>query len=267
MDFWFMQKDTRFLQYEEHAHGYWEVLLNLEGSGTMRIDGKNYPFGPGTIFCIRPGTKHAKYSEHGFSDGGLLIRDFCFGDTADQVLVFQDDAAGTFRTLYQLGVDASLDPGTSIYHERYLRSILDAIQNLLCRWKDANQFNDEVARIQKLLYDHVSDPDFDLNAAICSTRYSPNHFRTLFRSQCGCTPTQYFNQLKVQLAKQLLLQHKAVLSVTDIAKQCGFQDPFYFSRVFKQVTGVSPSQFCEQSKRLDAEHVATDMDPADYPYR
>ena len=118
--------------------------------------------------------------------------------------------------------------------------------------------NPQVARIQKLLLDHVGDFDFDCSTALESTGYSPNHFRKLFREQCGCTPVQFYNQLKIQKAKQELLQHKTIMTISEIARSCGFQDPYYFSRMFKKLTGLSPMQYYKQSKKLDPDKLATD---------
>lgn len=265
MDFWFTGKNERHLSYPEHFHGYWEILFHLEGSGIMRIDTQEFPFSPGSIFCIRPGIKHSKHSQSGFLDGSILLRDFFLSETTQNVLIFQDDDAGSLQTLYQLGTRFSTAPTGNVYDEQFLRCILDAIQNLLCRWQNARQSNSEIARFQAELALHATDPDFDLNAAFGVTHYSPNHLRTLFHTQCGCTPVQYLNRLRIQQAKQQLLQSSGTLTTQQIARNCGFRDPYYFSRVFKQVTGLSPSHFCEQSKRLEPDRLASDMAPEDYP--
>ena len=53
--------------------------------------------------------------------------------------------------------------------------------------------------------------------------------------------------LKVQRAKQQILQNKSVMTINEIAEDCGFEDHYYFSRVFKKVTGLSPMQYYKQN--------------------
>lgn len=62
-----------------------------------------------------------------------------------------------------------------------------------------------------------------------------------FDRQLKTTPKQYLIQLRMQLAKQLLLESS--LSVTQIAEACGYTDVYYFSNAFRQHTGVSPTTF------------------------
>lgn len=260
MDFMVTGRNQVFYDYPDHDHGYWEILLNLSGTGTAYIGQEPYPFRPGTIFCIRPGVTHRKHSDDGFIDGGVLLRDFCFQNTRENVLVFQDDEKKSFETIYWLMFEFQHDPATDTYAERYLRSLVDAMQNLLSHWKDVKALNPQVARVQKIFLEHVGDFDFDLSTVLENTGYSPNHFRKLFREQCGCTPVQFFNQLKVQKAKQELLQHKTIMTISEIARSCGFQDPYYFSRMFKKLTGLSPMQYYKQSKKLDPDKLATDWE-------
>ena len=234
MDIFVMGQNKVFYDYPAHSHDLWEILINIKGDGTAVIDGKPCPFHPGTIFCLRPGTMHAKQAQDGFVDGGFLMSDFCFKNLPGNVFVFQDDAQQSIYTLYKLAFQYPFNPSTDVYGERFIRSILDAIQNLLSHWMDDTGKSRDVLMVRKALLDHVADSAFDLEALLAQTSYTPNHFRKLFREQCGCSPLQYYHQLKIQLAKQLLLQHHSVLSISEIARSCGFEDPYYFSRVFKK---------------------------------
>jgi len=261
MDFLFMKQPETFFDYPLHDHGYWEILLSLKGSGVLVADGEEFAFLPGTIFCIRPGVKHTKHAASGFADASLLTRDFCFDALPNKVLVFQDDAAGSFRALFELGNRYQGDPDSDVPASRFQRSILEAMQNLLRHWRDEASLMPQLIRFRDQLYAHIGDIHFDLSAAIASSGYSPSHLRRLFREQYGCSPVQYFNQLKVQLAKEELLRSASVQSIGQIAHRCGFSDPYYFSRVFKQVTGQTPSQFYEQSRQgLDMDIVASDQE-------
>lgn len=66
-------------------------------------------------------------------------------------------------------------------------------------------------------------------------------FRKTFKSQTGMAPGQYFIDLKIQRAKELLCNPNCV--VKNIAIELRFDSVFYFSKIFKEKTGLSPIQF------------------------
>lgn len=73
---------------------------------------------------------------------------------------------------------------------------------------------------------------------------SPVHFSTLFKKKTGFSPLDYFNHLKVQKACQYLLFTN--LRVKEISLELGIGDQYYFSRMFKKVMGMSPSEYREK---------------------
>lgn len=73
------------------------------------------------------------------------------------------------------------------------------------------------------------------------TNYSVTHYSQLFREQTGYSPIQYFLRLKIQLACQYLYFSK--LSMKEICKNIGIEDPYYFSRLFKKQMSLSPKQY------------------------
>jgi len=72
---------------------------------------------------------------------------------------------------------------------------------------------------------------------------SKNYLSHIFRRELGLSPWDYLNRYRIKQARELLTHTDA--SITDVAYQVGFNNPAYFSRVFHQQTGVSPSDFRE----------------------
>jgi len=72
---------------------------------------------------------------------------------------------------------------------------------------------------------------------------SKSHFLRLFKEQIGYSPVDYFIHLKVQHACMLLSVTNQ--TVREISLAVGYEDPYYFSRIFKKVVGVSPNQYRE----------------------
>lgn len=81
----------------------------------------------------------------------------------------------------------------------------------------------------------------DIQSAADQTGLSRRRFNDLFKQQYGITPGYYLTGLKIDAAKSLLVDNG--LSVQRIALLCGFEDHYYFCKVFKEMTGMTPTQF------------------------
>ncbi len=91
------------------------------------------------------------------------------------------------------------------------------IMNLEC---DVWRSNDELARL-------------------CG--FSKDHFVKIFKGALGSSPHQYYKKLTMD--KSVFLLKNTTCNISEIADMCGFDDAFYFSRVFKKYFGVSPSEY------------------------
>lgn len=70
---------------------------------------------------------------------------------------------------------------------------------------------------------------------------SYERFRKVFRRQMGLSPGEYRIRRRIDRARVLLVQER--LSVSAVAEDLGYKDPFTFSRQFKQIVGISPQKF------------------------
>jgi transcriptional regulator GlxA family with amidase domain len=70
---------------------------------------------------------------------------------------------------------------------------------------------------------------------------SPSYYTALFKRHTGCAPIDYFIRLRMRHARDLLMTTS--LNVKEVAAALGYEDPFYFSRVFKSVNQVAPSDY------------------------
>jgi len=74
---------------------------------------------------------------------------------------------------------------------------------------------------------------------------SPSHFFAVFKKRTGFAPKDFFIRLKIQRACEIL--EATDLCVKEVAAKLGYDDAFYFSRLFKSVNGVAPTDY----RRLD----------------
>jgi AraC family transcriptional regulator len=83
--------------------------------------------------------------------------------------------------------------------------------------------------------------DWDLESLAAESGYSRNQFLRLFNSSTGTTPHQYLLRLRINKA-QTMLRHSSE-NLLDVALACGFSGHAHFSRVFRQLLGMAPSEF------------------------
>jgi len=83
--------------------------------------------------------------------------------------------------------------------------------------------------------------NLDLKTLAAESGYSRNQFLRMFRTATESTPHQFFLQLRVEKAQSLM--KNTSLRIIDIAASCGFASQAHFSRVFRQIVGVTPMQY------------------------
>lgn len=83
--------------------------------------------------------------------------------------------------------------------------------------------------------------DISISRLAESVNLSKNYFQTLFKSSYGVTVVTYLNRLRIKKASQLLLNTD--LNIMEIADRVGVNSPYYFSKLFKSMTGFSPREY------------------------
>lgn len=222
-----------------HSHAHWEIILNLEGTGTMDIAAHIYPFFPGSVICIPPHTEHSKSPDTTFQDIYVEHSDFPYG-ASSKAICFLDDSQRTFENLLSI-LYREFSSG-SAHCFSVAETLYGIIETLLLR--HCPQSDPSVQQLHDSLSANFSDPAFTVSQAMSAIPMSPDHLRKKFHRTYGVTPVQYLNQLKINRAKQLLLSPiSQQLTVEEISFLCGFSDSQYFRRLFRKQTQHSPTGY------------------------
>ncbi len=247
------RSNGRLKDYPMHQHGYWEIIFNDHGVGTLTVEDTSFAFEAGDITVIPPGTLHKKEASDGFSDICMFIKDFRpVGGKGFRM--FCDDREGTVRQLMELAW--RFNQGGSVYEQAILNALGDLLYQVLVLFHVKNQRKDpRLEGIMERMQDHFNDPDFDLAAALETTGYCKGYFRRIFKEFTGVPPVIYLQQLRIDYAKSLMDQYGHSRSIKDIAASSGFKDPLYFSRIFKKLEGQSPKAYMKQQYACDVEMI------------
>jgi len=171
-----------------------------------------------------------------------------FGPTADYL-----QAQGLLRDgVYSIGaarkllpiIDGAADPALSSQVQAAL-----LVQELLLSLPSPGQAQRPAqppSVIQQLLRRLQAEPQawWTINEMAEYCNLSANQFRRRFYDATGLAPKRYLDQLKLQLAAELLCGSR--LSITAIAARLGYRDPFHFSRRFRQIMRQSPQNYRQQ---------------------
>jgi len=90
------------------------------------------------------------------------------------------------------------------------------------------------------MQNHLDVP-LTLESIASSVNLSVSHYSSIFRKRTGYSPVVYFNHLKIQHACQYL--QFTSLRINEIASKIGIDDPYYFSRLFTKIMGISPFEY------------------------
>lgn len=97
--------------------------------------------------------------------------------------------------------------------------------------------NAHLARAIQIMHDHISDP-VSPTVIADDIGISTRQLERLFGKYLNTSPKKYFMEMRLERARNLLIQTEA--SVTEVALACGFDSPGHFSRVYRAAFNVTP---------------------------
>ncbi len=106
--------------------------------------------------------------------------------------------------------------------------------------KNKKSIDKRVSTIIRFMKENISR-NMSINEIAAVANLSPSHLYTLFKSQTGYSPLDYFIHLKVQFTCDYL--NDTTLRIKEIASLVGYTDPYLFSRIFTKIMGQSPRKY------------------------
>ncbi|HBO45770.1 MAG TPA: hypothetical protein DD670_17965 [Planctomycetaceae bacterium] len=230
------------------------------GKGWCEVAGRRRAVVPETVFLIPAGVPHwygadDKYpwSIHWLHFTGRTATDYCqlLGAAAETPLFHlpvSEEILAVFEATYQL-MDNVQTYGQLVAAAGALAQFLSmanlARHSINTRSKSAEKKLEKTALFMR---EHVAGR-YTLQQFAQIAHMSPHHYCSLFKARYGFSPIEYFNRLKVRKAREML--DNDALQIRQIARRVGCDDPYYFSRLFRKIVGVSPRDYRNKKSSRD----------------
>jgi AraC-like DNA-binding protein len=241
----------------DYCPDYSKLYYIVEGSGWIRIGEEDYYPQPGQLVLMPEGVSQSysvidgqepyrKYWTHfGIRVGSLNL----FKRLSLPYLCTVSDRSLVESTFAELVVHAN---SNALYSKVLAKAkLLELFSYYLMELREEQLVLKNLAALERLLpilkyvHDHM-ERDFTVNELASLASLHPNYFIRMFKEQIGVPPIQYIVRSKMDKAKELLL--RTSLNVGEVAARVGFQDMSHFSKQFKKIAGVSPSEFRKQNQ-------------------
>lgn len=132
-----------------------------------------------------------------------------------------------------------------VHASNQLRQLLTLVARLR-RKQSGIEKNGDYALVRNFMADNLDQTiTLDQLASMCNL--SKYHFSRRYKALTGYSPLQHFAHLKIEHACFLL--DGSAMNVAEVAYQLGYEDPLYFSRIFKKITGLSPANYRNSDRR------------------
>lgn len=206
-----------------------KLTLKLEGK-TIGLNAKNYCVCPSDVAVEMEGIEN-------FSVTAVMIKDCVLPFLGCEI--FSDDKVGTIAFCLNRARECFLD------NDSKKLSILDALGNLIvCYAAFSYGKKDDTGLceiIKNTLTENIQNPSFEISAYLKTLPLSEDYLKRMFKKQYGVTPHDYLIKMRLERAKIMLSSvNRFDYTIKSVALSCGFNDPLYFSRLFKKKFNTSP---------------------------
>lgn len=250
---WFYSTNTvsKFGKMNPMKINFYHLVFLLKGKMTYFADGVSYEMEENDAILLPPGTirerdksdEPAKYIIFNFLpyEEARLNLDFCIKSAVTPNIK-------KLLSLYPYSFTS--DFSEPISHEKAkTRMLMHNILNcILIELMDNQRYdtkNPHVLKAIKYINDNITAP-ISLKDVSQSIHLSKEYTAKIFKEEMGCTITEYINEKKMNIAKDMLNSDEVTLR--DTALNLGFENYSYFSRIFKKHFNTSPAKIKKSMK-------------------
>lgn len=250
-----------FKNHPSHHNFNWNTWRRLEEyqiiyitNGKGIFESETHPqsvISAGTIIFLFPNERHrykpdksTGWDEYWVGVKGLVMDNLlCSGflrtETTCQFIGFNESVI----SLYNLIIEQSRleKPGYQPYVSGVVFHLLGLCHTLMKQNAVENHEEEIIIDRARLLFRSNINNPYSPEKAAQELNVGYSWFRKLFKTYTGLSPGQYYLQLKIEKAKELL--RNSDMPMKQISIELNFDSSYYFSKIFKEKTGLNPTEF------------------------
>lgn len=238
---------------ESHCHNFCEIMYINSGKGTIVAGGVSYYVNAGDIVIYNKNTVHSEKSDPkdplemyfagvtNLSVAGLDTD--CIIKQSERCIINTGYYSKTIGRYFKDIVTET--ENAQMYHPEIARLLLETIIFQIFRFLDYNHEDYVIVNENYLRAKRYIDKNYTQSKGldeICKVLYmSKSYLSHLFKKHTGVPVLRYIIIKRMDMAKTLL--SGSALAVNEVGEAVGYEDPAYFCRLFKNVLGMTPSEY------------------------
>ena len=230
----------------------YQLLYIAAGKAHFYFDGKEQIITAGHMVLYRP-KEPQKYDYYGEDQTEVYWVHFTGSDVknilrsyglTDDKRVFYCGSGLDYQNLFRTMIN-ELQMCKEKYSEMlemYLKQVFIMLERYFANAARTEPIRviEEIDKATKYFNEHYNE-DINIEEYTQKNYVSISWFIRAFKQCTGSTPMQYILSKRISNAETLLLDHS--YNITEIAQIVGYDNPLYFSRIFKKIKGLSPSEY------------------------
>lgn len=248
----YVGKHALTMTVSRHLHSSCELIFCTSGSGELIFDDRILRYSTNDIAIIPPFLPHSNVSATGFTNIHINLEEATLNQT--EPFIIPADSNGFLFNAFAAAFYyySSNSEGRSLLLPQYGQLIA---ASLTVR-KPEHLHSEIVQKLENDILENYPDCNYDLNFFLSTFPFNAEYLKRLFKKEIGLTPLQYLTDKRLENAANNLAMSGGRGNISEIAYQCGFSDPLYFSRLFKRKYGVSPRNYTSKNiTSPDASHL------------
>lgn len=256
----------RNFQYKGEKHDFWEMVYVDKGELIVETDTETFTLAQGECAIHQPGEFHMHKANGVLAPNYFVI---CFVCNSPYMDVFKkkrfnltekqkkfisniiEETSHVFKISWSSTKEKKLEfsPNEPIGGQQLIKTYLEQLLILLIRQEHGNidllkgqpAEGENIAEKMKRNLDACAYKEFNVEEFCREMGYSKSYLSKVFVKEYGYTIHTYVTILKMREAKSLIREH--IYNFTEISDMLRYSNPLYFSRVFKKIMGMTPSEY------------------------
>jgi AraC-like DNA-binding protein len=273
---------TKDYVYRGEKHDFWELVYVDKGEVEIVIDGHSRTFTQGEMVFYAPNVFHSLKCNHRTPPNLFIVSFDCKSEAMQyfthKSLRLSNEECELLSIIIEEGLRVFFTPPRKRHKKNQPLRSIDKVANppfgseqllkvnleaLLIRFYRNGVDNLPVpkrltitketeekglaARLESYIQEHLTE-SLTLKQIGNDFSLSKTHITSVFKKYNGCGIMEYWTRLRIEKAK--LLIREETCNVTEISERLGYASVHYFSRQFKNITGISPTAYLRRLKAI-----------------